>query len=560
MAGINWITDLSGTTNQYTDPGMMQDNQWELLVNASQSQIGSIAHRPGTDLYHDLIAGSGQVQGLQMYMKEDGTFYFHAVLNGHLKVGNETTNVWDNQESSVVATTSDVDFTNFIGRHYFIGSADTEYLRYASESGSSTLVTIFSTTVSASSTGSTLVADTEIFNSGMVGLTVSNTTDGTTRVITAYTNATTVTVDSAINDTWDTDTIKMYVEGKYLASNGPYMMIAGNDNRRVYWTNVGSDTINTALDYHETVTPHTGLISFGNGRPFIVFEEDAFTIVDPARNYIDEKQGIGASSHKAIKVVRGNAIWPSRIGKGFYMLSPDASSPEIISLPITNDTTNDAIINQILGDSWSTMAAGVSGDRYLCSVGNLVGTVKGETLNDCVLELNVTQQNWKVHTYTTGGIGSIFAEFIDEDGNSNLYAGSRDNFAVYKLDVAGIYTDDDSTGATNPVTMTAKTKHHENRSGMRGTVDFMNILKVHMKYKSATDITVQTALDGSTTYAAHGLPVFPAANTNRWYWDYQNYGDECKSIGFSFSTTGECIIFDYGYEVESLDNEGIKGR
>lgn len=61
--------------------------------------------------------------------------------------------------------------------------------------------------VHATSTGSTLDATTAIFDSNMIGAKVYNSTDSESRTITGYTDTTTVTVDEAIDDTWDGDTI-----------------------------------------------------------------------------------------------------------------------------------------------------------------------------------------------------------------------------------------------------------------------------------------------------------------------------------------------------------------
>lgn len=73
-------------------------------------------------------------------------------------------------------------------------------------------------TVSASSTGTSLVASSSIFNNGMVGDTVYNSTDEETAVITAYTAGTTVTLDTTIGDDWDGDTI--YVLGHEFGFGG----------------------------------------------------------------------------------------------------------------------------------------------------------------------------------------------------------------------------------------------------------------------------------------------------------------------------------------------------
>ena len=73
-------------------------------------------------------------------------------------------------------------------------------------------------TVSASSTSTTLVATGNIFNNGMVGDRVYNSTDEDTATITAYTSATTVTLDSEIDDDWDGDTI--YIIGHEFGLGG----------------------------------------------------------------------------------------------------------------------------------------------------------------------------------------------------------------------------------------------------------------------------------------------------------------------------------------------------
>lgn len=75
-------------------------------------------------------------------------------------------------------------------------------------------------TASASSTGSTLVATSGIFNSNDVGNTVYNVTDSTYAVITGYTNTTTVTVSSAIGNTWDGDSIAIYYTKALLTVGG----------------------------------------------------------------------------------------------------------------------------------------------------------------------------------------------------------------------------------------------------------------------------------------------------------------------------------------------------
>lgn len=80
---------------------------------------------------------------------------------------------------------------------------------------------ILTATVNASSTGTTLVIDTDSntqFANAMVGLYVYNETDGEKAEITGYTSTSTVTLDTTIGDTWDGDTVK--VLGQEFALGG----------------------------------------------------------------------------------------------------------------------------------------------------------------------------------------------------------------------------------------------------------------------------------------------------------------------------------------------------
>ena len=73
-------------------------------------------------------------------------------------------------------------------------------------------------TVDAASTSTTLVTTGNVFNNGMVGDTVYNSTDDSKAVIERYTSATTVTLDTTIGDDWDGDTI--YVLGHEFGLGG----------------------------------------------------------------------------------------------------------------------------------------------------------------------------------------------------------------------------------------------------------------------------------------------------------------------------------------------------
>lgn len=561
MAYRVWYPDLSGSINQHTSPQLLANNQAEILVNVSQSELGTWSHRLGTTRVGDLISASNPMRGLQMFMKSDGTFWLHSIHDGNLYVLDEGTDTWDLQENAAgtgLSATSEVDFTNFIERHYFIGNQTGEYLKYCTETGASTYQTVATSTVSASSSGTTLITSAGIFNDQMIGFTVFNTTDGTDTTITAYTSSTQVTVADSIGDTWDGDTVVIRMDGKYLASNGAYMMIAGSEvyPLRSYWSSLSGNTDNnrpffdTKADFAATTTPHTGIAAFGNNRPFIIFTENTYMVVDPARRTSDEVEGFGCSSHRSIANLKGSLIWFGR--GGFQMLAYNQAFPTEISLPIRNDATGDAIINKINSDNYSVLAAGIIEDRYYCALRNLTGTVKGQTLNDCVVEFDYSQQNWRVHTFTSGGLGSVFAQFINEDGERKLYGGSVDNGAVYKMEALNTFTDDDSAGDPQPVTSVMRSKHYQLGSAEAPVMS--NVDKLYIKYASEETLDVDYCLDGEPTFT--DLPDLAAASTNAWNFAFYNLGKECRTFGVELTTTDEFTIFSLGLQVESTGNEG----
>ncbi len=557
MANILWINDLSGSINQGVARDLLANKEAEILINVSQAEAGNWRHRNGTSLFLDLVAGAAPVKGLHQYEKPSGSYYLHMAEAGNLRVSNEVGGSWDSQEASVWAAGSTVEMTNFIGKHYMIGSATDETLRYATETGNTTLVNIASGTADAASTGTTLVATTSIFTEKMVGHTVFNTTDSTNAQITAYTSATQVTVDTTIGDTWDTDAIEVGINGTYLATNDAYLLVLDPAQRKGFWSNVASDTFTIERDYFNLSFKPTGCVSFGNGRPFLIFSEDTFTVGDPATLYTDEKDGYGCVSHRSIAAAKGYVIWLSR--EGFNMMGTNDAYPVDISAIIRNDATGEALINKIATGNYTATAAGIYRDRYFCALKDLSGTLKGETLNDCVVEIDLRQSSWKLHTYTDGGIGSIYASFIDTDGDKGLYAGSNDTKAVYKMEVDNVYTDDNSSDVANAVTSTIKTKFYEfGTSGAQAIMQKL-VYKLHFKYRATSAITVSYALDGSDTYTP--MPATLAAyTTNSYRWQYMDLGKECKSISLKFETTGDFTIYGFGIEVVEVNEEDLEGE
>lgn len=486
---ILWLNDLSGGTNQGTAPHLLRENEFKLLVNIDQSEIGATAHRLGTSRYLDLKAGSGQVRGLHMYQQSTGTRYFHMVANGNLYVANEGGGTWDTQESSVWTATNDVDMVNFIGSHYFIGAGATEYLRKVSDNSSSTSV------------------------------------------------------------------VSGNIAGKYLATNGAYLLVVDPTNRKAQWSGTAVDTFDSA-DFANINGYATGAGSFGAGRPFVVFTDRNYLIVDPANSTSDEVDAnIGAVSHRSIQNIKGYLIFLGR--DGFYTLGLNDTFPAEISRVIRNERSQDAIFNKIAGSSWEVTASGVFDDRYFCAVRDLSANVKGYDLDSVLVEFDIAQQTIRTHTYDTGGIGSVFATFINSSGDLDMYAGSTDNFAVYKMFVAGKWTDADSADANTAVTSRLITKDHAFFNVNKGVVSMQNVVALHFRYYASAALTVKYSLDGAQTYSS--LPVTLPTTTSGYNWGEVEvaFGKECKRISLDISGTGEWYMYNIGYEISPLNNTGI---
>lgn len=87
-------------------------------------------------------------------------------------------------------------------------------------------------TASSSSSGYSLVSTSAVFNSKMVGARVFNLTDNTSAVIDSYVSSTNVILKTAINDTWDGDSIRIKtliepLDG-VIAINSGFAEVVGN--------------------------------------------------------------------------------------------------------------------------------------------------------------------------------------------------------------------------------------------------------------------------------------------------------------------------------------------
>ena len=101
--------------------------------------------------------------------------------------------------------TKDVDSSD--DRDFSIRSDRRQLIIHKSGVTDYTVVRTFTFTVSASSSGKTLISTTSVFTEADIGKTLINTIDSVYSEIVGYTNGTTVTMRDTIGDTWDGDFI-----------------------------------------------------------------------------------------------------------------------------------------------------------------------------------------------------------------------------------------------------------------------------------------------------------------------------------------------------------------
>lgn len=395
--------------------------------------------------------------------------------------------------TAAVNTSSKVSFANYLGRLYFIGSAEADYLKY---------------------------------------------TDGA-----AFYSVT------------------GNIAGKYLTAGNDRLVVAG-DGRRNYYSNVGTDTFTTASDYIDFDAPTTGITSLGENAPFLGYDQDSMYIFDPnTGSSRPVKGGFGCVSHRTIKVIQGAAIWLNR--DGFYMFSGDMAYPRKISTAIENNVTYDAIFNKIDGAEFAIAAAGTYKNKYYCSVGNLSGTVKGETLNDCWIVFDIRQNTFHVRTYTTNGAGLDFTNWMANDGTEYFLCGARDDESVYKVDINNLYTDDTGAGVATAFSALYQSKHFEFTGNGVGPEVGKVLNALHLKLDTAAALTVKYALNGDDTYSAWSTTGTTAAGKN-WHREeiapFATGAGDVKELSVQVSGTGQWALHDIGFDIQTTGGTQLQIR
>lgn len=192
-----------------------------------------------------------------------------------------------------------------------------------------------SSTVLASSTGSTLNSSTNIFTNSMEGFQIQNVTDSTFRTILTYTSPSQVTVSEAINDTWDGDTIAVLgnefpfhgdpsdlkeivtVRIKYLLTDIKYIERPLVDKREIGYVNISTFSTSDPVVYRDStlingkITPIIGFYPYPTSWKG-TFEYD-YVAKPPVMSPVDEPvlNVVGLSE----VLINGATAWGYRVLK-----------------------------------------------------------------------------------------------------------------------------------------------------------------------------------------------------------------------------------------------------
>jgi hypothetical protein len=495
---IFMVNDFSGSTNQHTAPHLLANNQSPFDLNIIRDEDGAIAHRFGSSLLAVAGSGGSKVQGMGIYHDSDGNEIPCVIVNGNFYAYDEDDEEFDLVSSNVVATSSTVDFTEYIGRLYFIGSGNAEYLKYYDGSSIST--------VSGDIQGQYL-------------------TQGNNRLL----------------------------AGGGLSADAP---------RRIFFSNAGTDTFTTGSDFLDLDEPVTGLAVLGESNPFVAFGRSTTYVFDPNTSYSKKiSEDIGCTSHRTIGSIQSHVIFLSL--SGIYRFSANEAYPIKISTLVENETETNGFFNKIPESGFNSASAIVLRNKYFLSVGDLSGTIGGETLNDFMFVFDIKQLVFSHRNYKANDIGSCFSRYLGKDGTEKLIAGGRNSGGVFVMDEPGTYNDVDENGTGSAVEAIYRSKHFEFSTGSGKTgIETTKIVQAgFLKFFSDKSLTINFSKNGAETYTSWtNSGTTPSGDS--WSWDrYSPFSDSnFKTLSFEVRGTGKWKIYAFGLDLSGKAHAEIPSR
>jgi len=387
--------DLTGSMKQSVSPFLMRDEEFTYLRNVSYDEVGSLSKDGGyTQVGADLdTSGSGDL--MHTYLDNTGAFKALVITNGKLFGSTGTPIEWEELDSSTFTVDAKCTAENREGLAYIVNELD--------------------------------------------GL--------------HYTNG--ISVTSVSEDNGDIDIL-----GRYMTVLGNEIFVANlsgtHSANDVVYTLAGSNTFyDPTEEDHDTYTttslkfsakdPITGIKAF-QGVIFYWTENEMY-MFNPENLEVKVIASIGCTSHDSIQEINGVLYWVNRDGVFRFNGS---TLPELISIPITNWAIN-SLWRVIDGVMWNSVAAVSFEGKYMLYVGDLTGTLPGDsgTLSDVVLTYDTYRDVWY---FLTDYPVSTFTRFINGQGNLRLLFTSKDEAKVYQKDFS--YKADGS-----PINMVVRTKY-----------------------------------------------------------------------------------------------------
>ena len=345
------------------------------------------------------------------------------------------------------------------------------------------------------------------------------------------------------------------ITGKYLAAGGGRLLVGG-DGRNVYYSDVGTDTFNLTTNKLTLDLGVTGIASLGDLNPFVAFDRDNTYIFDPNTDTSRKaSSGVGCISHYSIAVSNGEAIWLGT--DAIYSIYANSPFPTNISAMITNNVSYDAIFNQISGAIKENTFGHIYKNKYYLSVDNLLSTVKGYTLNNCFIVYDLVKNSYSINTYTDNSIGKGIASWKDSNDVIYMISSSRGEEGIYKVEVDGLYTDDDIDGGTNDVTALYRTKFFNDFRYYPETLK--TIEKGFIKITAVAGLSIKYAKDGATTYTDWATTEATESGYD-WHWnELAPFADSnVREISLQFSGTGKWTLHHIGFEYSKVAGTGLQ--
>ena len=493
--------DFSGTTNQHSAPHLLQNNQAEYDINIVRDVDGAIAHRLGSRILAGVGGGvTGEIQGAGIYTNSSGVQTLCIVAGGNFYKFNTTTNAFDLVSSSVVSTSSTVEFKPYIGKLYFIGSGGTEYLK--SYNGSSI------STVSGNIVGTFL----EVSNS------------------------------------------RLYVGGGINAANP----------RRIFFSNVGNDTFTTASDYVDLDATVTGLKSLGESNPLLGFDTETITVMDPAQSYSRKIEGnFACLSHRSIQNLQGHAIFLARDGF-YRMSSVEAYPIKIstpVENQVTYDAFFNRISQNgfktaaafVRGNKYYCCVGDLTSD---------VKGESHEDFWFVMDLKQVTWQHRTYSANGLGAVFIDYVN--DSSDTRLALAGSKDAPIMYEFEVENLYTDEDTNGDEQSVTAKYRTKYFEIPIGSQGSAGVetqKTLTKGFVKFKADSALTMKYSKDASGIYSSWTTTTV-TNNSVGYEWNALSpFRDPSfKSLSVGVEGTGNWILYSLGFNISPNRNDQLTTR